>query len=49
MRVGQRNLNKVKLLQPFATAKVTYITTLQLNNKGNIKNSKSNKIIDISL
>jgi len=31
------------------TAKVMYIATSQLNNKSDIKDSRSNKIIDISL
>ena len=32
-----------------AIAKVVHITNSQLGNKGNVKNNRSNKIIDASL
>jgi len=52
VRVGQRSLgNKIVMavyLSP-ATDKVTRITASQLNNNGDVKDARSNKIIGASL
>jgi hypothetical protein len=52
LEVGQRSLNNEIITAVYllsVTAKVIYITASQLNNKGNVKDSKNNEIIDISL
>ena len=52
IRVGQRSLGDkiiATIYLSLTIGKVIYITALQLNNKGDVKDSGSNKIIDISL
>jgi hypothetical protein len=52
LKVGQKSLNNEIIIAIYllsAMAKVIYITASQLNNKGDVKDSKNNKIIDMSL
>jgi hypothetical protein len=52
LEVGQRSLSDKIITAVYllsATVKVIHIAASQLNNKSNVKDGKSNKIINISL
>jgi hypothetical protein len=52
LKVGQKSLSNEIIIAIYLlsiTAKIIYITALQFNNKSNIKDGKSNEIINISL
>jgi hypothetical protein len=52
LKVGQKSLGNeiVTAIYLLSTiVKVIYVAASQLNNKGDVKDSKNNKIIDMSL